>query len=289
MRTLYLFLLLTLALPAQDLKVISWNIEWFPGIRPNASKRDQHRHVKGVREVLTTIKPDLLFAQEITDERQFKKALSDNRNLKLHVFSKFLESDGRTPAPQQCAIASTLPAEGAWFETFTPHPDFPSLRRGFAFAALKHPKGLLMTYCVHLKSNRGGDTEEGAQRNADTRNESVRQILAHKAKVTEQFAGQDILGWIVAGDLNTNHDNQFPQCNVLADLTAAGFYNTWSETPKDQRATWLSDPDPEKRRFQPTTFDYILTQGLPKSQATIPPNVPRELSDHAPVSLKIPR
>ncbi|MEM0896017.1 MAG: hypothetical protein AAGJ79_03960, partial [Verrucomicrobiota bacterium] len=240
-------------------------------------------------EIVKEAAPDLLFAQEITDERAFRSALRENPDLQLHVLSKFLESDGETPAPQQCAIASTLSAEGAWFETFTLHPDFPDLRRGFAFAALKHPEGLLMTYCVHLKSNRGGDTEEGAKSNAKTRAESVRQILSHKETVTKQFAGQKILGWIIGGDLNTNHDNQFPHCTVVADLTRAGFHNTWGNTPKGERATWLSDPDPERRRYQPTTFDYILTLGLPKREATLYPDFPRDLSDHAPVVLKLPR
>ena len=144
-----------------------------------------------------------------------------------------------------------------------------------------------MFYCVHLKSNGGSDTPKGEREVARTRKESVKQIVAHKKEMEKRFADQKIIGWVVAGDFNTNHDRQFRRCTVIKDLEAAGFYNTWSETPKEERATWRSDPDPDQRRFQPTTFDYIMTTGFQPVQAKMVLDVPRELSDHNPVVLEL--
>lgn len=276
------------SLQAEPLKATCWNIEWFPGGYPNASKRDQTKQLKGASTVLQKLAPDILLAQEVTDERAFEKLATAVPEMKVHVFSQFLESDGKTVGPQQCAIASTLKANSAWFEAFAPTADLPNLRRGFAFAALEHPDGgLMMFYCVHLKSNRGSDTPEGAQDVADTRAESVRQIIAHKAEMEKKFADQKIIGWVIAGDFNTNHDGQFPVCTVVADFEKAGFHNTWGNTPKKDRATWRSDPDPNDRRFEPTTFDYFMTTGFKKADAVMVPDVPRELSDHNPIMLML--
>ena len=68
---------------------------------------------------------------------------------------------------------------------------------------------------------------------------------------------------------------------------AAGFYNTWSQTPKSERATWRSFPDVETRRFEPTTFDYAMTIGFKKVQAEMEKEVPRALSDHFPIKIEL--
>jgi len=117
---------------------------------------------------------------------------------------------------------------------------------------------------------------------ANTRRESVRQILSHKAEMEKRFDGQKILGWIVAGDFNSNHDGQFPGCTAIADFVSAGFHNTWDTTPKEERLTWHNSPWDKK--FKPTTFDYILTTGFRESQAKAI-TVSRYTSDHNPVML----
>jgi endonuclease/exonuclease/phosphatase family metal-dependent hydrolase len=142
-----------------------------------------------------------------------------------------------------------------------------------------------MCYSVHLKSNHGSDTPEGEKNVAITRAEAARQLISHKAEMEKQFAGRKISGWIIAGDMNTNHDGQFPKCTAISDLIAGGFHNTWSETPKEQRLTWRNHPGED--RFKPTTFDYLMTIGLKKNQATLIPGVPVAISDHAPVLLEL--
>lgn len=274
---------------AEPLRVVSWNIEWFPGLRPNADNRDKAKHIAAIRPELAKIKPDIFLAQEITDKRAFNKILAAVPGLELHVISDF-KSEDRRPPYQQLAIASKLEAHSAWFEAFEEKEHLPSLRRGFAFAALKHPDGgLVMVYSVHLKSNHGSDTPEGEKNIADTRRESVRQILAHKEELEKnRFAGEKIVGWIVGGDFNTDHDGGFPLCTAVADMVASGFHNTWSETPKEKRLTWRSDPDPAARRFEPITFDYIFTLGFKPVQARII-DVPRALSDHSPLGILLER
>jgi endonuclease/exonuclease/phosphatase family metal-dependent hydrolase len=272
-------------LHANALRTVSWNIEWFPGLRPNAGVEARNAHIAAIKPELARIDPDLFLAQEITDAKAFEEILAAVPGLKLHVISDFRLDEGRGPFQQQ-AIASKLEAHSAWFEAFEDVESLPALRRGFAFAALKHPDGgLIMVYCLHLRSNLGSHIPERAQNIAEIRRESIRQILAHKEEMkTSRFAGEQIVGWVLGGDFNTNHDGDFPLCTVVSDVVSAGFHNSWNATPKEQRLTWRSDPDPEKRRFEPITFDYVFTKGFKPVQAKIL-DVPRALSDHSPVGI----
>ncbi|MBG7608421.1 MAG: endonuclease/exonuclease/phosphatase family protein [Verrucomicrobia bacterium] len=276
---------LSSALYAEPLKAVAWNIEWFPGGRPNASKGEKYKQIKGVKGILGTMDPDIFLAQEVQDEKVFGKLVASVPGLKVDVFSAFPDRNKPArPGPQQCAIASKLKANSAWFETFKPAENLPSLSRGFAFAALQHPDGgLIMIYSVHLKSNHGSDTPKGEKNVADTRKESARQIIAHKAEMEKKFAGEKIVGWVVGGDFNTNHDGQFPMCTAVADLVKAGFHNSWDTTPKEERLSWRNHP--KYTRFKPTTFDYLMTTGFKETQAKMIPDVSIEISDHAPIEI----
>lgn len=281
-----LCLLLSTGLYAEPLKAVSWNIEWFPGGRPNANEEEQTAQTKLVADKLAEIQPDIFLAQEITGEIAFAQLVSAMPGkLTLHVSSRFLDHESGRPGPQQCGIASNLKADSAFFEEFKPTENLPNLRRGFAFAALEHPEGgLIMVYSVHLKSNRGSETPEGEADVANTRIESVRQILAHKTEMEKRYEGRKIMGWLIGGDFNSNHDGQFPKCTAVADLVKVGFKNTWDATPKEQRLTWHNHPN--EKRFKPTTFDYMMIMGFKETQAkTIP--VSREASDHDAVLLML--
>jgi endonuclease/exonuclease/phosphatase family metal-dependent hydrolase len=275
----FLGLFIPTQLSAEPLKLLSWNIEWFPGGHPKPKEIEKTKQTKLVEEQLAKIQPDIFLAQEITDEIAFEKVVSAiPGKLTMHVCSRFVNHESNDLAPQQCAIASNLKADSAFFESFKPNEKLPHLSRGFAFAALEHPEGgLIMIYSVHLKSNRGSETPEGAQNVADTRAESVRQLLSHKAEMEKRYAGRKIMGWIVGGDFNTNHDGQFPKCTAVADLVKGGFFNTWDKTPKEERLTWFTNPFAPQ--FKPTTFDYVMTAGFKETQAKAVP-VSREASDH---------
>lgn len=279
-------LFLSTGLNAEPLKALSWNIEWFPGGRPNASEKEQDAQTKLVADELAKIQPDIFLAQEITNEMAFAKLVAAMPGkMAVHVTSRFVNHETKDLAPQQVAIASNLKADSAFFENFKPNESLPHLSRGFAFAALEHPDGgLIMIYSVHLKSNRGSDTPEGEQSVADTRAESVKQILSHKAEMEKRYQGRKIMGWLIGGDYNTNHDGQFKKCTAIADLMKGGLQNTWDETPKEQRHTWHSNEFTPQ--FKPTTFDYLMSSGFKKSQAKAVP-VSREASDHDGVLLML--
>lgn len=278
-------LTLSLTAHAEPTKALTWNIEWFPGGRPNAKQAEKDKQFAEIQAELAKLKPDIFLAQEVSDEEAFKKLVATMPGMKVDVFSRFLQPDSEKIGAQQCCIASNLKANSAFFEPFKPTENLPNLRRGFAFAALEHPDGgLIMLYSVHLKSNRGSDTPKGEIYVANTRKESIRQILTHKVEMEKRFAGQKIVGWLIGGDFNTNHDGQFPKCTVVADLVKAGFHNTWGSTPKKQRLTWHNDP--WYKKFKPTTFDYMMTTGF-KENISKAISVPRDTSDHDPVMLML--
>lgn len=279
-------LLLCSAAYAEPLKAMSWNVKWFPGGYAEATKAEQTEHINAAQKIVAAADPDIFLAQEIRDETALKALIKNNPDLKIHVMSKFLNFEDKKPFPQQCAIASKLEAHSAFEVPYKFIKNLPSLNRGFAFAALKHPDGgLIMTYCVHLRSNRGSEDPKMEKIIATTRAEAIKQIIAHKNETAKKYADQKILGWVIGGDFNSNHDGQFPLCTAIADLTKSGFHNTWDQTPQKDRLTWRKKPRFED--YKSTTFDYIFTSGFTKKQAKIFPNVSLKVSDHAPVVLEL--
>jgi endonuclease/exonuclease/phosphatase family metal-dependent hydrolase len=265
---------------------MTWNLEWFPGGKPEASVAEKNQQMKAAKKVIRDTNPTILLAQEIKNTESFESLVSGNNGLNVSIVSKFLNFDGVTPAPLQCAIASTLDTHSAWFETFKPTRQLPTMFRGFAFAALKHPDGgLIMVYSIHLRSNRGSEDPKVAERIAATRAESVKQLIAHKKAMATKFKDEQIVGWLIGGDFNTNHDGQFPLCTAIRDLTSTGFHNSWENTPREKRLTWRNHP--YFQEYESTTFDYLMTQGFKPIEARMIPKVPRSVSDHAPVMLEL--
>ena len=266
--------------PHRPLRVVAWNIEWFPGqtIEPIAAQ--EAAQIPLVQEALRQLDPDILIASEIRDWDAFEEAVRAVPGLRIHVVSNFRDTDTGQLWRQQIAIASRLRCRAAWAEEFA--PTIPALRRGFAFAALEDPVSgkLLMTYGVHLKSNRSRNEAEAAL-NFLQRNESTEQLLAHM-EVMERvtFGGTSIRGWILGGDYNTNHDGQFGD-RVVARLEEAGFWNSWAGIPREKRLTWRGND-----AFEGTTFDYIMTRGLGQPKATMG-GTDAATSDHDAVVLSI--
>ena len=287
-RILYLcLLLLAFVSPARaeadPLKVISWNMEWFPGKRPTASAKEADAHMKAGQEALKLLNPDIFIGVEITDWDAFHQLCSVVPGLVVHVVSTFTDPITGEIRPQQIGIASKLKCHGAWWAAWK--ANVPNISRGFSFAALEAPGGgLIMVYGNHLKSNRGSDTAEGSKNVAAMRNEQAKQLLQHMKEMALAYTKHPINGWLAAGDFNTNHDGQFPECHAVEILTKGGFYNTWLGVPKQERLTWHDRPG---GKFDPTTFDYIFTKGfgeLTASTAAADENV----SDHLPVQLLLP-
>ncbi len=264
---------------ATPLKVVTWNLEWFPGKRPTASERDADAHMKDARAALQKINPDVFIGVEIRDWAAFDELVSVIPGLKTHVVSSFVDPETGEIRPQQVGIASKLACRAATWEAWK--ANVPNISRGFSYAALEQRNGdLLMVYGVHLKSNGGEPADVAAMRLDQTK-----QLIAQRAVVEKAFLGRKIAGWIATGDFNTNHDGQFPLCKVVEEMTAAGFRNTWADTPKKERLTWASRPD---SKFEPTTFDYFFTLGLGDLKATML-KTPTEISDHHALQIIVPQ
>jgi hypothetical protein len=149
------------------LRVVSWNIEWFPGQRPEATAEESAKQMAAAKIALAELKPDVLLLQEIRDWKSAEELCSVIPGLQVHVASSFGER------PQNQIVASTLPADSAWSDTWKQGPIAPP--RGYSFAALQLPGGrFLLSYSLHLKSNRGELSE-----NVAMRQEAARQLLAH--------------------------------------------------------------------------------------------------------------
>lgn len=270
---------------AQPLRVVAWNIEWFPGVTPDASPEEQAAHMEAAQEALREIDPDIFIGQEIRDWQAFDELVSAVPGLRAHAVSSFRRSISREIGPQQVGIASKLKCRGAWWQDFKVL--VPRSSRGFTFAALEHPETekLIMVYGVHLKSNRGSDTEYGAIVNAAARNDQTRQLIAAIGDAAQAFAGAEVQGWIIGGDINTNHDEQFPHCRVVRMLENVGFHNTWRGVPREERLTWRSE---EGLPWDPTTLDYFFLSGFGREIRAEIVEVPRELSDHYPILIELP-
>ena len=282
---LLLFALLSSAkADADPLKVISWNMEWFPGKRPTASAAEADAHMKAGQEALKSLNPDIFIGVEITDWDAFHQLCSVVPGLTVHVVSTFTDPLTGEVRPQQIGIASKLKCHGAWWAAWK--ANMPNISRGFSFAALESPDGggLIMVYGNHLKSNRGSDKAEGAKNVGSMRDEQAAQLLQHMKDMTVAYTKHPIRGWLAAGDFNTNHDGQFPECHAVEILTKGGLYNTWLGVPKEKRLTWHDYPG---GKFDPTTFDYIFTKGFGELTASTP-MADEKVSDHLPVQLLLP-
>lgn len=273
--------LLLSALTVPAITITALNLEWFPGRRPLPSPEEIASHMVDTKAALAKVTADIMIITEVCDEASLraivKEVMPDGDVQVISNFTDVEEGDNRRN--QQIAIVSRLPAHAAWAEAWIPSSE--QHRRGFAFAALRNPEtgGLLMVYGLHLKSNRS-DTPEEAQENYDIRDASIRQMIDHSRAMEKKFAGEKIDGWIVGGDLNTNHDGQFGD-RVIALLEEDGYWNTWRNVPAAQRHTWKGND-----RFNPGTLDYVLLKGLggPDARLIV---VPREASDHNAVSVDI--
>lgn len=272
---------ITQAAESSDIiRVISYNIEWFPGKRRTPTPEEAAAHMKLIQDEIKRLDPDILLAQEIGYWQAFTDLVSVVPGLQPAVVSAFTSEQTGGYWSQQLAIASKLPVLAAWSEPWKAG-DRITPRRGFSAIAVNIPDSnkIVLFYNVHLKSNRSSNDEE-TQLNYDTRDESVRQLLQHVTEMETVVFIDRVAAVVIGGDFNTNHDGQFGD-NVIKIMEDGGFYSTWGNTPRAERATWRGSD-----RFEPTTFDYIFVKGLGKPQAVLL-EVPDGRSDHWPLAIDI--
>ena len=256
-----------------------WNIQWFPGRRPNASRSEENRQIRAVHRDIGQLAPDVLGLEEVRDSEQASRAIKPLSGFKVDVCSNFPPREDQRET-QQIAIASRLQPISAWAEAWKPGAAI-TPPRGFAFASYQlSPKRVLLVYALHLKSNRGEIRED-----MRIREESMRQLLSHMKATRDTYGQRGALTWIVGGDFNTAPDEpRFAREKTVPALMADGFNWAWAGVPFSSRFTVLSSA-----RYPAACFDHIFYRGATLSKAWVA-NTSRQSSDHRAVNavLEIP-
>ncbi|MFQ3670512.1 MAG: endonuclease/exonuclease/phosphatase family protein [Verrucomicrobiia bacterium] len=284
------------------LRLVSYNIEWFPaGQRPN-SKEHVQRQIDAVAAILRKIDPDIVATQET---RNLGALVALNN--RMDRFFRFLasshyreENTARVDegiVQQETGLLSRLP----WL--FCEEIDFGAMPRGAPtrgwLVASFDIRGLAFTlYNGHTKSNFGASDAGDRQRNYQNR-------LAAMLELRRDWARRGIdprtHRIIVLGDMNTDlFSNEFKDDHSLRALMAWGFRHTWEGVPPDQRITF---PPREGESFQGSTLDYIflseawgpdiprartLPEGTSGRRGVFGGDQPGIASDHYPVILDLP-
>ena len=257
------------AKPAQTIRIVSWNLNWFPGKKPEPSAEEEKAHMEQAQAALRELKPDVLLLQEVRDWKSAEQLCSAVPGLRMQVISRF------QPRPQNQVIATRLPVDSTWSDEWKHGADGPP--RGYVFTAIELPqKRFLLTYSLHLKSNVGAPAM-----NLPKRQEAARQLLAHTQEMQKLYGARGACGLLVGGDMNTSLDDpRFSGEQTLRALNAAGFHWTFAGVPFANRITI-----PKEGSFPDNCFDHIFTTGLGRQTASVRPYPGR--SDHNPVVLDL--
>jgi endonuclease/exonuclease/phosphatase (EEP) superfamily protein YafD len=249
--------------------VAFWNIQWFPGRRPNATRGEELRQINAVHNDIAQLNADIIGMEEVRDFARAEVAIAPLRGFKVDVCANFSPREGQNET-QQVAIASRLQPLSAWAEEWKPAGAMMP-PRGFAFAAYQFaPRQLVLVYAVHLKSNRGDIRE-----NIPIRQESVRQLRAHMNAMESAYGKLGTITWIAGGDFNTSLDDQrFGAETTLRTLMSNGFAWTWQNVPIRSRTTLPPDRD-----FPAACFDHIFYRGATLRKAWLA-NTTSQSSDH---------
>ena len=256
-----------------QLAVTFWNIQWFPGRRPNASRAEENRQVRAVHADLALLNSDIIALEEVRDYNHAAIAVQPLPEFKVDVCSTFPPREGQIEG-QQVAITSRLQPLSAWSELWKPSGAIVP-PRGFAFAAYEiAPRRLFLVYALHLKSNRGEIHED-----MRIREESMLQLIVHMKAMENAYAKLGTLSWIVGGDFNTAPDElRFASEKTLPRLRAQNFRWAWEAMPFNSRITVPAD-----LRYPAASFDQIFYRGATLLKAWVANTSPQS-SDHRAVN-----
>jgi endonuclease/exonuclease/phosphatase family metal-dependent hydrolase len=259
--------------PSPTITATFWNVQWFPGRRPNASRGEENRQIRAVHTDLAMFTSDIIALEEVRDSDHAALAVKPLAGFKVDVCSNFPPREGQNEA-QQVAITSRLQPLSAWSELWKPSGAIVP-PRGFSFAAYQlAPRQLLLIYALHLKSNRGEIRED-----IRIREESMQQLVAHMKAMENAYGKLGVLSWIVGGDFNTAPDEpRFAGEKTVPTLRAAGFRWGWEGIPFTSRITVPAD-----LRYPAACFDQIFFHGATLVKAWVANTSPQS-SDHRAVN-----
>jgi endonuclease/exonuclease/phosphatase family metal-dependent hydrolase len=259
--------------PSPTITATFWNVQWFPGRRPNASRGEENRQIRAVHADLAQLNSDIMALEEVRDSEHAALAIKPLAGFKVDVCSNFPPREGQNEA-QQVAITSRLQPLSAWSELWKPSGAIVP-PRGFSFAAYQFaPRQLLLVYALHLKSNRGEIRED-----IRIREESTQQLIAHMKAMENAYGKLGALSWIVGGDFNTAPDEpRFASEKTVPSLRAAGFRWCWEGIPFTSRITVPAD-----LRYPAACFDQIFFRGATLVKAWVA-DTSSQSSDHRAVT-----
>jgi len=260
--------------PAGKARIVSWNLQWFPGHKPDATPEVAAEHMAAAQKAVAALKPDVLLLQEVRGWAGAAKLCEAVPGLTPHVVTAF-EKQIPGARPQNQVIAAKMPADSAWSATWVGGYSGPP--RGYAFAALELSGGrFLLCWSLHLKSNVGQFDQ-----NVSMRVESARQLLAHVREMVALYSRRGPCAVVVAGDMNTSADDpKFAKEPTMRGLIGAGLWWTHEGVPFAKRTTI-----PAEGSFPDNCFDHILTAGLGRPVAFV--KAFPGISDHNPVVLDV--
>ena len=259
--------------PTQAVTITFWNVQWFPGRRPNASRAEENRQINAVHADLAQLTSDIVALEEVRDYEHAGAAVKPLAGFKVDVYSNFPPREGQNEA-QQIAITSRLQPLSAWSELWKPSGAIVP-PRGFAFAAYQlAPRQLLLVYALHLKSNRGEIHED-----MRIREESMQQLLTHMKAMDTAYGKLGALTWIVGGDFNMAPDEpRFSSEKTIPNLRADGFAWSWEGVAFNSRMSVPAD-----LRYPAASFDHIFYRGGTLMKAWVANTSPQS-SDHRAVN-----
>ncbi len=260
-----------------------WNVEWFPGRRPNASEKAKANHVAAVKPVLARLNPDIIGLEEVSDAASAHLLVDNLPGFRVDVCTQFVRDTGE-PTHQQTVLCSRLPLIHAWAESWKPAANGITPRRGFVFGAYQPtPGNILLVYGLHLKSNRE-DEPGGAATNTAMREESARQLLAHEQAMEAAYSRMGTVKLaVIGGDLNTSLDDpRFERETSLRSWISAGFRWAWETVPLGDRLTL-----PSEGHYPATCFDHLFLRGSGEVLTAGIEPTGKDASDHRPVTVTI--
>jgi endonuclease/exonuclease/phosphatase family metal-dependent hydrolase len=268
------------SLSAANVRVTTWNLEWFPNGKPNElPPAEQAKRIEAAAAVLRPLNSDIILLQEVRD---YDACARLGEAIRPHTYQVAICSAFKEPftsgfGKQQVAILAKVPAQAAWSEAWKSMEgvDPP---RGFAFAWFKIAGADIGVYSLHLKSNlimHGNKEVEGAK-NIRKREVAVTQVLNHVRDVISTSLPA-VKSVVIGGDFNTNLDQpDFREEKTLLKFAEAGFLNVMEGMSQVQRVT-----HPGSGRYPDATFDYLFASHMSSARPQI---VPSEASDHYPVT-----
>ena len=262
--------------------VATWNLQWFPGNRPDTTSVGRISHERQVGDFIRRLNVDLLMVQEVVDREALGRVAGDYPWRVVSNFQRAGDEEAELPV-QNLAILSKVPIRESWelgFHSLPLTSDRPV--RGILGARLGTKKNGMTVYTVHLKSNRGG--REAAAKRRERAMEYLRRDWQRRGLNPEK----DRI--LIAGDFNCSLRNpEFAGERTIKGLLKKGWISATEGIPWPESAT--VKPDPEGK-FPAADFDHILLspawtkameRGRWKVEISQNSNVP---SDHYPVVLQ---